>query len=472
MSRPAPLTRSLAAHTLLLAAVFFAYHAALQHWMDASGERLGRIAAQMVAPLHAEVDVRISLWLVPALLVLGSYLLLARKLVLSDRVPSAVLLAVSIVYFIAIGLSVAMIDAHEVKGKPRQPIIEPYSRTEWEYYGDVPTVDRVGGPAAFLGRYAKPRLFTTLSLHAQTHPPGGVLFLWAVSKLFGYNLWSASLATVAFTALVVLPVFGLARELCGEAVARCAVVFFLVAPNFVMFTTTSMDGPFSLLPVTSVYFFYRALRRPVFAALCGLALAGAALMTYATVFIALFFAALALLERERFRPVARTLAIALGVFLAAHVLLFLATGYHPVAAARAAMAHDEEMVGTGYESLGRYLNLSVANLAAFLIGVGIPLTTAWLRETLAVVRRRLSGGPADAFVAAYSVSLVLIAFSTLFTLEVERIWLFMVPFVAVAAARHVVALMEGGASTFPFYWTAVLTAVQLVGFEALLQTAW
>jgi hypothetical protein len=136
------------------------------------------------------------------------------------------------------------------------------------------------------------------------------------------------------------------------------------------------------------------------------------------------------------------------------------------------MAHDAEMVGTGYESLGRYLNLSVANLAAFLIGVGIPLTTAWLRETLAVVRRRLSGGPADAFVAAYSVSLVLIAFSTLFTLEVERIWLFMVPFVAVATARHVVALMEGGASTFPFYWTAVLTAVQLVGFEALLQTAW
>jgi hypothetical protein len=472
MSRPAPLTRSLPAHTLLLAAVFFAYHAGLHHWMEAAGERLGRIGAQMVAPLHAEVDVRLSLWLLPAVALLGSLLLLGRRLALSDRLPSAILLAASIPYFIAIGLSVAMIDAHEVKGKPRQPIIEPYSRTEWEYYGDVPAVDRVGGPAAFLGRYAKPRLFTTLSLHAQTHPPGGVLFLWAVSKLFGYNLWSASLATVAFTALVVFPVFGLARELCGEAVARCALVLFLVAPNFVMFTTTSMDGPFSVLPVTSVYLFYRALRRPAFAALCGLALAGAALMTYATVFIALFFAVLAVVERGRFRVVTRTLAIALGVFVAAYAVLFLATGYHPVAAARAAMAHDAEMVGTGYESLGRYLNLSVANLAAFLIGVGIPLTTAWLRETAAVVRRRLSGGPADAFVAAYSVSLVLIAFSTLFTLEVERIWLFMVPFVAIAAARHVVELMKAGSSAFPFDWVAGLTAAQLVAFEALLQTAW
>jgi hypothetical protein len=70
------------------------------------------------------------------------------------------------------------------------------------------------------------------------------------------------------------------------------------------------------------------------------------------------------------------------------------------------------------------------------------------------------------FVAAYSLSLLLIAFSTLFTLEVERIWLFMVPFVAIAAARQVAG------RAFDFYWVATATAVQLVASEALLQTAW
>jgi 4-amino-4-deoxy-L-arabinose transferase-like glycosyltransferase len=290
--------------------------------------------------------------------------------------------------------------------------------------------------------------------------------------VFGYNLWSASLSTVAFTALVVAPVFGLARELGGEAVARCAVAFLLLTPNVVMFTTTSMDGPFSVLPVTSVYFFYRALRRPVLAVACGLALAAAALMTYATVFIAVFFVVVALLERERLGLVAKVLAIALAAFLAAFALLFVATGYDPIAAARAAIGHDAEMMGSGHESLGRYLNLSLANLLVFLIGVGVPLTTAWLRETVTVLRRRLRGGPADAFVAAFSIALVLIAFSTLFTLEVERIWLFMTPFVAIAAARHVVELMKAGGRAFPFYWVAALTAVQLVAFEALLQTAW
>jgi hypothetical protein len=475
MASPARLARSLPAQTLLLAAVFFLYHVALQRWMSASGQRLGRIGAQMVAPLHAEVDMRIGPWLLPALVVLGSFLLLARRLILRTAAPAGVLLAASVVYFIAIGLSVAMIDAQEVKGKPRQPIIEPYSRTEWEYYGDVPTVDRVGGPASFLARYAKPRLFTTLSLHSQTHPPGAVLFLWLVSKAFGYNLWSASLATVGFTALIVFPVFGLARELAGEAVARCALAFLLLAPNLVMFTTTSMDGPFGVLPVTSVYLFYRALggaRPAVHALLCGLALAGAAFMTYAAVFIALFYAVVAVLDHDRFAAVARTLAIALGAFLAAYALLFVTTGYEPVAAARAAMAHDAEMMGTGHESFARYLNLSVANLLVFLIGVGVPLTTAWLRELAVIAGRRLRGGPADAFVAAYSVSLVVIAFSALFTLEVERIWLFMVPFVAIAAARHVIDLAKATGSAFPFDWVAGLTALQLVVFEALLQTAW
>ena len=473
MASPARLARSLPAQTLLLAAVLFLYHLALQRWMTTSGERLGRIGAQMVAPLHAEVDVRIGLWLVPALVVLGSFLILARRLILRTAPPAGVLLAVSVVYFIVIGLSVAMIDAQEVKGKPRQPIIEPYSRTEWEYYGDVPTVDRVGGPASFLARYARPRLFTTLSLHAQTHPPGAVLFLWLVSKAFGYNLWSASLATVAFTALIVFPVFGLARELAGEAVARCALAFLLVAPNLVMFTTTSMDGPFSVLPVTSVYLFYRALggsRPAVYAALCGLALAGAAFMTYAAVFIALFYAVVAVLDRDRFAAVARTLAVALAAFLAAYALLFVTTGYEPVAAARAAMAHDAEMMGTGHESFTRYLNLSVANLLVFLIGVGVPLTTCWLRELAVVAGRRLGAG--DVFVVAFSVSLVLIAFSSLFTLEVERIWLLVVPFVAIAAARQAVELMKTTGRAFSFDWVAGLTALQLVVFEALLQTAW
>jgi hypothetical protein len=475
--RPA---RAFLVQIVLVAALFAVYQRALHSYLRATGGRLGTIGADLVVPLHAQVDVRVSLWLLPPLLVLGAWLLLARKLFLTQVGPR-VLLASGAAFFPAIGLSVAMIDAHPLKGKQREPIIEPYARTEWEYYGDVPAVERVGGPAAFLERYARPRFFATLSLHSQTHPPGGVLFLWAVAKLFGPGRWAAALATIAFTALVLLPVYALARELYGDAVARCALAFFLVAPNFVMFTTTSMDGPFSVLPITSVYLFHRALaaRRPRAAAaaaiLTGLALAGAAFMTYAAVFVPLYlvaFAALALLARRELVPaLARTLLLALLAFLGAHVAVALATGYEPTAAVRAAMAHDREMVGTGYESLGHYLNLSFANLLAFLFCAGVPLTTAWGREVAAAWRRRLAA-TGDVVTAAFALSLALVAFSTLFTLETERIWIFMVPWIAIAAAKNAVELMTRDGSARVFCVTVSLTCVQLVAMEAILRTAW
>ena len=51
----------------------------------------------------------------------------------------------------------------------------------------------------------------------------------------------------------------------------------------------------------------------------------------------------------------------------------------------AAIKKDEMGMGTGYESLSRYLHLSFANLFAFLIGVGLPITTVWLRQVVSAI---------------------------------------------------------------------------------------
>jgi hypothetical protein len=89
---------------------------------------------------------------------------------------------------------------------------------------------------------AKLELFQTLSGHAQIHLPGGILFLWMVSKFFSYNLLTASLASICFTSLTVIPIFWIANDLYSAMGGRYATVLFLIMPNFVMFTTTSMDG--------------------------------------------------------------------------------------------------------------------------------------------------------------------------------------------------------------------------------------
>ena len=129
-------------------------------------------------------------------------------------------------------------------------------------------------------------------------------------------------------------------------------------------------------------------------------------------------------------------------------------------------------MGTGYETIGRYFHLSVANLFAFLIGVGIPLTTVWIRQLVRAIRHARSGGTLDIYTVGYPISLLAITFSTLFTMEVERIWIFMVPFIVIPVAKYLYERCEQRQSLADFYWVAGLLCVQLVLFEVTLYTYW
>ena len=427
-----------------------------------------------VVPLYAVPQTDLSVWIFPALVVLIVFLLLCRKIFLQRSVSLTQLFVISIGCFLAISISVAMIDGYrEVAGRQLPAFLEPYTRTNYEYYGDVPKVEQTG-LWSFMRDYAKPELFSTLSGHAQTHPPGGILFLWVVSKLFGYNLLAASLGSVIFTSLTVIPIYLLAKELYGESIGGYALALFLITPNFVMFTGTSMDGPFSLFPILSLYLFYkgsgseRTVRHGV---LTGISLSCGMLMTYSTVFIGLFFSIVLLLtlilDRGRFRYTL-TLSLIAGVtFIVFYLLMFVSTGFNLFEALQASIRKDSARLGTGYETIGLYLHLSVGNLFAFLIGIGIPMTTVWFRHVVRTIRDTRRGKPIDIYVIGYIVSLLVIAFSTLYTMEVERIWIFMAPFVLIPVAKH---LSQRGIADF--YWVVGLSCLQLVLFEVTLYTYW
>ena len=416
------------------AAIFFwNYHKFLVYLMKVKGINLGAVKFDRhVAPLYAEPQTNLS--------------------------------------FLAIGISVAMIDGYrEVDGQRMPALLEPYTRTSLEYYGDVPKVD-TAGLRSLLRDYSKPELFQTLSGHAQTHPPGGILFLWMVS--FGYNLLTASLASICFTSLTVIPIFWIAKNLYGDMVGRYATVLFLIMPNFVMFTTTSMDGPFSIFPIVSVYLFYKATssRTTLYAILTGIALGFGMLMTFSTVFIGLFFGVVTLLtlmmDRERFKGILTVLLISGATFAAFCLLTFVVTGFNLLKVLLAAIEKDKAVMGTGYELITRYFHLSIANLFTFLIGIGIPITIVCVRQIPRLFRRR------DVYAIGYFVSLLVISFSTLYTMEVERIWIFMAPFVVIPVAKYLRDLCHHQQSTSPFYWVAGLLCLQLILFEATLYTYW
>ena len=431
---------------------------------------LGAVKANHhVPPLFAVPQMNLGFWLIPAFVILTLFLLFWSKLVDHPRISIARFLTISTGIFLLISISVAMIDGYkEVDGKRLPALLEPYTRLSLEYYGDVPLLDKVG-LYHFLKNYAKPDIFPKLSGHAQTHPPGSVIFLWAVSKIFGYNLISTSLISILFTSITIIPIYLLAKKLYGEKVGRLSIVLFLVMPNFVMFTSTSMDGPFSVFPILSVYLFFKSVSSPhKISAICvGLCLSLGMLMTYSTVFIGLYFIILVILsfivDRQRFRHVMKMLSISLISFIAFYVLLFVFTNFNPFEAVWVSIKKDEAGMGTGYETVGRYVSLSIANLFSFLIGVGVPLTVSWIYGTVKSIQESW-----DLFPFSYLVTLIIIAFSTLYTMEVERIWIFMAPFIVIPAAKY----LHQRNNLSDLRWVISLTVLQLLLFEVILYTYW
>jgi hypothetical protein len=152
--------------------------------------------------------------------------------------------------------------------------------------------------------------------------------------------------------------------------------------------------------------------------------------------------------------------------------LYVAVGYDPIAALRRAVWANNELVGTGHGTLVQYLHVSLSNLFAFLFGMGLALVAAWLLEVAAAGKRARGGEGADLFVLAFPISLLVITFSALYTLEVERIWMFMALMLVLAAGRYLDERRRSDGGDAAFYWTAGLLGLQVIAVETFFDMLW
>jgi hypothetical protein len=208
----------------------------------------------------------------------------------------------------------------------------------------------------------------------------------------------------------------------------------------------------------------------------GLALALASFMTYTASYLLLFFGVIAVLaffrDRPRFWRIARIIPIAALTCLAFYGALYLAVGYDPIAAVQRAVWANNELVGTGHGTFVQYVHVSLANLFAFLFGMGFALVAVWLLQVKVAAARTRAGQEADLFVLAFPISLLVITFSALYTLEVERIWMFMALMLTLAAGRYLDDRQKRGGGDSAFYWTAGLLGLQVLCTETFFDTLW
>lgn len=331
-----------------------------------------------------------------------------------------------------------------------------FTDNPFEYIADVP---RVGDdPAGFLREFVQ--IKDELALHSSTHPPGSILLLWAVGRGFGPGPVPASWAAIALSALGPAAALWLGHRLGGARLGLLAGAIAAVMPGQLVYGATSMDGVFNMLLALGAAAFLVAMERParpLAAVVAGLLIAAGLFFTYAATQLFFFGAAVAAVAlwrgwaaaagppparlRAAAAPVLRQGLTVVAVIVLAYLALFLATGFNVVEGAlRATAINAEVMRGVRSRpflppSLSYYTLFLAANLLAF----GWYLGPWGLQASVEAGRAALARRPPDATgaLAAGLVALVAgMALGGLFNREVERIWGFTYPLLAVLVATH------------------------------------
>ena len=460
-----------AAQCALLLAAFVAYHLLLVWQMRNQGLVLGAFgpgkSVTRIVPVYMHWEFHLKTGLLAALAVLGGFLIwfVRRGWV---GVNTRRLMATLIGFHVLIALSVALID-----GGPQRLVRSYEQLSETDYSGAVPRITSV---RAFLADY--PRLMPGLPLHCQTHPPGGVLFLWLVAQWFGAGAAPAVLATIGMSSLAVPAVYLLARETLSESLARLASGFFMLAPSIVLFSATCLDAVFMVPMIWAMFFLWKLRDGPalVWGALAGVAAMLASFMTFSASFLAVwavFVVGLtAAMDRSRLKNTLLGVMAASATAFALYFCLWVATGYDPWATFTTALqGHGRIMEGGNHATLWQHAHLTVANLAAFLFCAGIPLTVLGARRVVAIGRGTAERDGGWLFDVGFIASVALVDLAPLYTLEVEHIWLFMAPGLAIVAAR---SLGESGQLLSPrlAVFALALQAAQTVLIEVCFNTVW
>ena len=475
--------RSIPFQFCLVVAVLWAFHLLSPLLID--HYQISLQVNKKTAPIFGEPDRDLNRWIVLPIIVFALYFYLINVM-LKDKlvIPTPVILAVAMGLKIAIDVSITMIN-----GQFLPPITE---HGVAQYLTDVPKFDSLGD---ILRNYtAKANQLTT---HAGTHPPGPVLTLWLATKYFGYDRLTKAFLIIFTAPVSLIPIYLLARQIFDRRVAFYMLALYLVTPNIVLLTATCMDAFYAVFLISSIYFYFLALKKRsvILAILTGVSLAVSMFLTFATTFLGIYFMALAgltyLNNTKAFRNHFTTLCVSGGTFVLVYLLMYLTTGYNAIACLKGAIYIDKHGsvhhggLGTGYETMSRYLFISATNLFAFSSCLGAITVTLWIRELISTIRTipplktgenqtedQESATGSFNFLLAYVAVLILIAASTLYTAETERIWMFMAPFILIPTAAHLKKHIDQQNSHQIFYVTITLLFAQTVVFEIFLNTLW
>jgi hypothetical protein len=442
----------------------------------------GRELAQYLTGHHGFYPLKAGIWpnpnwllVWPALLYVAFLALMVKALRTPESaLPMRVLLP-TLVFFAAV-----MPVALRVAARGWVSLNYTYSLNPSEYIHDVV---RIGSdPRGFLGQYVE--LSPYLRLHNRNHPPGSVLLHWLIARLIAPGPTPATAITVLIAASAVLPIYWLAAGIGGRRLGLLAAAIYAVMPGHLIYTTTSMDAVHNTILAWAIWAFWAAVQPPgkgidgraATALLAGLLLALGLFFNFTTLTLGIFGIAVLgnLLLRNTAPPklhVIRQAALIAFGLLGFYAALYLWSGFDIVASILAGTRNnfDEVQQDLPPSGLATYLFYILVNLVPYMWYLsfwGLPIS---MRVGVSSLQRWGQAQGMTLLAGAWLIQLLGLALSGLFTREVERIWGFSYPLVAVIVAGYLLAPRRS------VWWAAVgLTQFFLLSmfFRTWLNTYW
>ncbi len=290
------------------------------------------------------------------------------------------------------------------------------------------------GTGFFVDRFAE--LVPSLPVHAAGHPPGLLLVMHALALDTPARLAAFCIVVGACSAPLT---YVLARHVVTEEPARVAGGLMAVAPGALLLGATSADAVYCTLGLLAAI--PLAAKRPL---LGGAVLGVVTLFAWSLPAIAAW-AAILILARDGLRPAIRFSVLTAASALAVIAAFSLATGFDPLGTLHA----TSRVYALGIADRRPYAFWVFGSPVAFALVLGIPI--AWLALH--------SSSPAAIAIGAVILVSALAGFTKA---ETERIWLFLAPFVCLAAAPLV-----GRHRTL-----VAALAIQALVCGALMDTVW
>jgi hypothetical protein len=289
------------------------------------------------------------------------------------------------------------------------------------------------GSGFFLDRFAQ--LVPSLPVHSAGHPPGLLVVMHALALDTPARLAAFCILVGALSAPLT---YALARQVLDEPHARVAGGLMALAPGALLFGATSADAVYCTLGLLAAI--PLAANRPL---LGGAILGAVALFAWSLLGI-LAWAAILVLARDGVKPALRLAVLAGAAFVAVQALFAVTTGFDPLGTLHA----TSRVYELGIAARRPYAFWLFGSPVAFLLVLGLPI--AWLALK--------ANTPAAVAIA----SVIAVSAGAGFTkAETERIWLFLAPFVCLAAAplvrrhRTLAALLAAQALLYGALWNTV-----------------